>query len=142
MPNVPEFKRGDLIESHPAWDIYRANPTMHLGLDLKRPVFRDEEIVGLPFETRLYGTMYHWFRFGSVISYALKHDEDPLNSYRQTLERGQKTHWLNPCATILSDTPTAKESRVACDWAEEIIFEGRLFTIEKDFNNNAKLLPA
>lgn len=139
MKAIPEFKRGKLIASHPAWDIYEAKPQQHLSLQLKRPTFAAGDVIGLPFDTKRYGILHNWFQFGSSVSYALQYNEDPISAYAQSYAKREKTHWLNLLPSVVCDTQKEKEIRVACDWDAEIIFEGRLFKITKAPNSNADL---
>jgi hypothetical protein len=139
---IPDFKKGELIASYPAWDIYRAKPRIYLGFreGISRPIFSANDILGLPFETQRYGTMYHWFTFGSVASYALHCDKCPIEAWCKARARGHKLYWLNPNGSILTAEKRAKEDRVALDFEDEIIFEGHLFRIVKEANQNAGLV--
>lgn len=139
------LKTGAIIQDHPAFEIRRAVAKQHHGLDAEYPQFRAGDILGLPFETARYGTMYHWFIFGSVASYALQYNECPIEAVAKVQERiargetGHQLHWLNPTGSMLTAEARAKETRVALDWGDWLIFEGRIFEVTKAANNNATL---
>jgi hypothetical protein len=140
MPNVPKFKLGALLHSFPAWDIYEAAPRMHYDLQVARPTFMACDVVGLPYATKRHGILHHWFTFGSAVSYALEYREDPIEAHSKAVENGHLTHWLNTLPTTLTSDTLPKEDRVAVDWGDEVIFEGKLFKIMRAPNNNANLI--
>jgi hypothetical protein len=142
MPNVPEFKRGALLHSFPAWDIYEAKPRWHYDLQVSRPTFSYEDLVGVPFQTERHGTLHQWFRFGSTVSYALANCEDPIAFYQKDLNSGAKTHWLTTMPASLTSDTQDKEIRVSVNWGDEVIFEGKLFRITEAPNHNANLIGA
>jgi hypothetical protein len=140
MPNVAKFKLGALLHSFPAWDIYEAAPRLHLDLQVARPTFKSGDIVGIPFQTKNHGTLHNWFKFGSAVSYALAYCEDPIAAYSRCLKDGHPTHFLSKMPTVLTSDTHDKETRVAVDWGDEVIFEGMLFKIMQAPNSNAKLI--
>ena len=48
--------------------------------------------------------MWRRFSFGSVVSSALSSNNsyDPIASYEDSVAKGEETHWLYPCATVLT----------------------------------------
>ncbi len=132
-------KTGAILQDHPAFEIRAAVPERHLGLKADLPIFRAGDMVGLPFETARYGTMYHWFTFGSAASYALQYGECPISAYQDAQAKGHKTHWLNATPTTITAEARAKETRVAVGWDDKVIFEGRIFEIVREANQNAGL---
>jgi len=138
---IAEYQKGELIQSHPEFDIYAAKPTLNYDLKFSLPHFKAGDEVGLPFDTAKYGILYHWFMFGSAASFALENYGDPIASYQKELERGHKTHWLITLPTTISNRAPEKIDKLACKWSEKVLFEGRCFTIEKTFNGNANLVP-
>lgn len=137
--NPPEWKRSALIADYPAWTIYRAKPRKHYDTGRTLPQFSACEILGLPFVTKRHGIQYQWFQFGSAVSYALQNGDCPIKSYQQAQERGHKTHWLNSTGTTLTAEPQEKQIRLALNFGEEVIFEGRVFRLDPAANNNADL---
>lgn len=130
----------EIIADFPAWTIIRAKPRFHYGLKVELPTFKAGDIVGLPFESRNHGIMHHWFRFGSVISYALENDECPMAAMAKTVERGHNRYWLNPVSSMLMSERSPKEVRPAISWSERIAFQGRIFTVRPAANSNAELV--
>lgn len=132
-------KTGTILQDHPAFEIRAAAPERHSGLKADLPIFRAGDLVGLPFETARYGTMYHWFTFGSAASYALAYAECPIRAHQDAQAKGHKTHWLNASPTTITAEARAKETRVAVEWGDKVIFEGRIFEIVREANQNAGL---
>lgn len=132
-------KTGAIIQDHPAFEIRAAVAEQHHGVKSTLPIFRAGDLVGLPFETARYGTMYHWFAFGSAASYALAYAECPIAAFNQAKDRGHKTHWLNTQPVTITSDARAKETRVAVGWGDKVIFEGRIFEVVREPNQNAGL---
>lgn len=130
----------EVIQDHPAYSIHKPVPTRHFDLDREVVKIYADDIIGLPFDSTRHGTMYHWFRVGSVVSYALAYCEDPIATYARAKEKGHNLHWLNAMAVSITNQRRAKERRVGMSWGDEVAFEGRLFRIEKAPNQNARLV--
>lgn len=139
-PKYSQDMSGEIIQDWPAFTIRKAVSRSDYRTGKTLPTFKDRDIVGLPFKNRNDEVMYHFFYFGSVASYALENGECPYDAARTAETSGHKKYWLIPCSTMLTAEDTPKEQRVAVDWWQEIIFEGRSFTIKPDANRNAKLV--
>ena len=80
------------------------------------------------------------FHPGSVVSYAMKHKDCPIEAIDQARERGEKTHWLNGVALVISNPPTIYETpRVRIAFGDRVVFEGRIFEVTRAPNRNASL---
>ena len=136
---------GDIIQDHPAFQIRKAVPKMHYGLKVKLPIFKAGDLVGLPFKGRGSEILHHWFRFGSIVSYALENDECPIASVKIAMDHiragraEHKLHWLIPTGSMITAEKRAKETRVAIGWKDRLIFEGRIFEVVPEANGNAGL---
>jgi hypothetical protein len=76
---------------------------------------------------------------GSAVSYALANNDDPIKSYNQEKERGHPTHWLSQNATVLTSHKQARKVLVKVEVGTAVYFEGRLFEIIAEANNNLGL---
>ena len=120
-----------VVASFPAYDVVTPKVCSLTNL----PVFKAGETVALQ-GTRVYGI----FTFGSVASFALEMNDCPIESYQDAVEKGHKTHWLNANAVTISADRQAKETHYEINVGDEILFEGIVFKVEKDWNRNLKLI--
>lgn len=83
------------------------------------------------------------FRFGSVVSDAVRYHECPIDALAREMGRGGSAlHYLMAQASVISDPPAKLEDVDAeLHWGDRVVFEGRVFTVEPDHNHNAKLVP-
>ncbi len=112
-------------------DHYRKNPDYQGRISFKHG---DRLLVG----------KYDVFKVGTVVSYALESGNDPIACYLETVERGQKTHWLNPEASCIHNGPRSTEviydlSRSMGD-VGTIWIEGKAFTLKYAPNRNIDLV--
>lgn len=121
-----------VVDSFPAYDVIKPHTLSPFDL----PVFKADDTVGVK-APRGY---YKQYSFGSAASYALKNYECPIESYNQTVERNQETHWLNQCAVSLSASKQEKKTIYEINVNDEIIFEGVVFQVKTAPNDNLKLV--
>jgi len=125
----------EIVDSYPAYDIIKPRKCTLTNL----PVFKYNDVVGLKKESRLY-SFSSMFTFGSVVSYAIKNNSDPIESYNDAIDRGHDLHWLNSNCVSITSNDEAKETYYEININDEILFEGIVFRVEKDWNNNLKLV--
>lgn len=126
------YLKQDLIASFHAYDVFEraadytgfVNITAQdtLGLDSGRGFFRT-------------------YSPGSVVSYALQYNEDPIAAVERAQKRGELLRWINANATCISANRQAREVLVQVRIGMRVRFEGLLATIEADHNNNLKFVP-
>lgn len=128
------------IADFPAYRIYQA---------YEGRKFKHGDKIALPFETRSHGTLWHFFRLGTVAGYAIERGEDPIaeidrvqihnaaNKYDQ-----HKLYWANACAVVLHNGPVTKEEVPGFNFGDTIILQGKVFKLEPDHNDNVKLVEA
>jgi hypothetical protein len=126
MRYVPE-----VVASFPAYDVIK--PRICTLTDL--PVFKDGDVVALE-KPRF----YRMFTFGSVVSFSINSNDDPIKSYNDAVERGHDLHWLNSNCVSISSNSVAKETYYEIKIDDEILFEGIVFKVAKDWNDNLKLV--
>ena len=54
---------------------------------------------------------------------------------------GGKQVWINANCTVLSSSPTAKESAYEVKIGQRVYMQGAYYTVEKAANNNLHLAP-
>lgn len=128
MRYVPE-----VVASYPAYDLIKPR---YCSLT-NYPVFKDNDTIAVKLKGKRIESI---FTFGSVISYALENNSDPLEAYNDAVERGHKTHWLNANCVTLTAGKREKETHYYLELGDEVLFEGIIFRIEEDWNNNLKLV--
>ncbi len=69
--------------------------------------------------------------FSSVASYALEYAECPINAVLHAIEHGHSLHWLNPECHIVDGTKPNLEGVKNVRYGQKVLFEGRLFVIDK-----------
>lgn len=126
MRYVPE-----VVASYPAYDIIKPRVCQFTNL----PVFKSHDVVALK-KPRF----YKMFTFGSVASFALENGDDPLESYEESKAKGHALYWLNANCVAITAHDEPKETYYEVNYGDEVLFEGKIFTVEKDFNDNLKLV--
>ncbi len=138
------FTKQAVVESFPAYDIVEreANYTGFVNIT-------SDDTLGLKCTMRHRNeSFYRTYTPGSVASYALKNNRDPIEAIEDTkrkmVERpydGHKLHWINANGACISSSPRPRELLVNVTLGMRVCFEGLHFTIERDFNNNLKFVP-
>ncbi len=136
---MTEIREAEVIADYPAWTIRRAKPRHHFDLGIDLPTFQSGDILGLPFKTAHHGILHSWFKFGSVVSYALAYSECPIEAYERARKTGNEIYWLTQMPTMLTSSHTPKENRVALEFGDKLIFEGHIFELVPEANRNAGL---
>jgi hypothetical protein len=67
---------------------------------------------------------------GSVVSYALRNDECPIEAVTRAKLYGHKVHYFTPMPSVLSDPPMPPESFIDVQVGDLIQLEGRLFWVD------------
>jgi ribosome-associated protein YbcJ (S4-like RNA binding protein) len=80
------------------------------------------------------------FTFGSVVSFAMKNGQCPINSFKQAVDRGHQTHWLNANAAVIHDGPKTQRKVVQLQKDDTVEFEGRRFKLAPASNRNWDLV--
>ena len=64
-----------------------------------------------------------------------------MQAVARATQRKHPLHWINACATALTSHKQAKRNLVAVFYGMRVRFEGQLFTIERDHNDNLRFVP-
>ncbi len=127
------FQKQTEVERFPAYIIYRREPTRDGHVEITAA-----DKLGLK-HPRGY---YHTFRPGSVVSYALEYNECPIEAVADAKAKGHQLHWIQACASVITAHHRDAELLIEVTIGMKVRFEGLIATIERDHNNNLKLVPA
>lgn len=83
--------------------------------------------------------MWRKFSFGSVVSSALKNNNDPIAEYEDALTKNEQTHWLYPCGTALTSHDEGQDVLYGLQIGDIIHFEGRDFTLVRNGRDHISL---
>jgi len=131
MSNAP------IIHDYPAYSIHEPQVAPLRGM----PVIRSDENIMIYMDGK-YGGLWHEFSPGSVVSYSLKYDDDPIEAVQRAKKLGHKLKWINKCAVSITSEKRAKQWFYGFELGDKVWFEGEAFTLELDWNRNVKLVPA
>lgn len=122
----------ETLADYPAYSIHA--PVIWAAYNA--PVLRHGEDIMIRYNGR-------WTQFspGSVAGYAIECDDDPVEAIDRARERGHEMKWINSCAVSLTSHKRAKAAYFGLELGTPVYFEGEYFTLEKDWNNNVKLVP-
>ena len=124
------YKKDTLVESFPAYDIYQRDT-----YDGKFINVTVDDVLGLKHPRGF----YHTFYCGSVISYALSNNDDPIAYYETAKARGEQMYWINARGAMLTAHKRDPEKVIAIEVGTLIKFEGVLFEIVPAPNDNLHL---
>ncbi len=83
------------------------------------------------------------FTPNTVVSYALRYNEDPIAAHERAVARGHQTHWMNQDAVALTDGPHGpQEIVVGLGIGQLVQLEGRLFRLAAASNGNVDLMKS
>lgn len=125
------FKKQALVQSFPAYDIFERECASHGAVELTAG-----ENLGLDSGKGF----YREYTISSVVSYSLEYNECPIAAVDKAKERGHALYWINSCGAMLSASKQQKKNLISVHFGLKVRFEGKFFTIEKDHNNNLKLV--
>ena len=113
------YKKQELIESYPAYNIYKRDTTHRGYIEITH-----EDILGVK------GNGYYaLYSPGSVVSYTLQYNDDPIAALERAKERGENLYWLTEHSVVISSNPAPAKTVVAVQDGDKVRFEGREFTI-------------
>ena len=141
--NVTEYFEPDLtvIADHPAYTIHRPvrKYSSVAGCDIV--TLSDGDEFGMAFFSKNYGVQHHWFQIGSVVSYSLKSGSCPIEALARATNLGHDLHFVFGLGASITSDRKAKTDKIALEWGQMIVFEGRIFELRKAPNDNVRLAP-
>jgi hypothetical protein len=90
-------------------------------------------------ETRTHGTLWDFYRLGSVEDYALQYNEDPAEHIARATERGENLYWANLQGVTLSAHRQAHKYVRGVKLGDVITFKGKSFRLDPAPNRNVTL---
>jgi hypothetical protein len=118
------------IADYPAYRIVEPQP---------RKVWKADETFAIPYHSARYGTLWHFYMLGSVVSYAQRYSNCPIAALDRARKNGHDLHFAIALPTVVSSTPSPKATVVGLGWGDRIAFEGRTFELVKANNDNVSL---
>lgn len=125
------YKKSYVVAKYPAYTVVKRDTISNNGVVYYNLVARDKLIT-----KKHLGT----YTVGSVVSYALEYNENPIEEYNRCVANGHATHWINSDGATISNMKKDPYDVIEVDYGDVVMFEGVLFTIEKAPNNNLKLV--
>jgi plastocyanin domain-containing protein len=119
------YQKPEVLESYPAYDVITFAPAENGNINLKA---QDMLI-----------NNFHSYKMSSVASNALENGECPIKAYNRTVEKKQETHYIIAVGACLTSHKRAKGTRVRVEVGQKVNFEGRVYEITKQNNNNLGL---
>jgi len=122
----------EVVASFPAYDVIKPRKCSLTGL----PVFKANDVVAVSGSRN-----YKMYTFGSVVSYAIANNDDPIESYNSSVACGHDLYWLNKNCVSITSNNEAKETYLELNIGDEILFEGIVFRIDANWDKSPKLVP-
>lgn len=129
------FTKQTKIGSCPAYDVFKREVDPRVGAIN----ITTKDTLGLKVG-RGDRTFYRRYSPGSCASYALQYNECPIAAFDRAVKNGHKTHWLNQDSTVIADCDLKREEVIEVEIGQEVFFEGHLFEIVSEPNNNLGLM--
>lgn len=130
------FKHDTLVASYPAYNVFERTATIsgftHIDTD---------DILAVEVKHRN-GGFYRTYLPGSVASYALEYNECPFEARERALANKHPLYYIIARGSVMTDHKREAEKVVRVTFGMKVIFQGKPFTIEEDFNNNLKFVAA
>lgn len=135
------YKKDTPVAVYPTLVVKRREP--HQVNPLGLPEASDFMLTELTAQDLLVVKGQHTRRYkpGSVVSYSLEYNNDPIEAVEHALARRQPLHWINPEASVLSSHRLEAEVAIEVEIGMLVRFEGLVATIETAPNNNLRFQP-
>jgi hypothetical protein len=88
------------------------------------------ENIAIPYESRRHGTLWHLCRINSVVSYAMRYGECPVEALDRARKINEKLWWINKLPTTIDGLGRPKVTYTGLKEGQIIRFEGRIFRIK------------
>lgn len=126
-----------LISQSPAFNLFERTPDYTGYVNITAA-----DTIGLMVKCKHHGDEYlDTFSPGSVVSYALKYNECPIEAVEHAKRHGHDLHWINADAVVVSAHKRPAKDVVRVTLGMRVRFEGLLATIEKAPHGNLRFAP-
>lgn len=112
------------IDEKPAYILYEG-----------KSYYADEDLIGVPYKSINYGTMYKFYRLGSVVNFAITSGRCPFKMVEECKERGEELHWANPKTMALTSHKQDRFWAFYQPYGSTIKFHGKTFQIMGEHGN-------
>lgn len=132
----------EIIASFPAYDVVQRE--VKKGLYYKGAYRSDVEYTVITTEDRLgmnHKGVHREYSAGSVVSYAMEKGYCPIDAIEKAVANKHKLHWINASGASIVSHNRPRWILVEVNVGMVVLFEGRLFTITSEPNNNLGLAP-
>jgi hypothetical protein len=102
--------------------------------------FKDGDQIAVPYESRHYGTMFDFFTLGTVIGYAVRNGDDPIECLKRATENGHKLYWANKNSVCLHNGPRVQIEVPGFNVGDTIHLQGKTFRLDRAPNQNIELV--
>jgi hypothetical protein len=119
------------IADYPAYRIVEPAP---------RKEWQADETFAMPIQTRSHGTLWHFYKLGSVVSYALRTNSCPIAAIDRARANKHEMHFAFALSTVLTAWERPKETVIGLGWGDHIKFQGHTFQLVKAPNDNVRLV--
>ncbi len=122
------YQKSSVEKSYPAYDIVVLEPDQNGYINLK-----SGDIISVgdkPQSKRV---------VSSVMSYALENGECPIKAHKRALELGHEIYYVMALGAMLSSSPQARETRIRVEYGQRVNFQGHVFQIVQQPNDNVGL---
>jgi hypothetical protein len=102
--------------------------------------FRDGDEIAIPYETKSHGTLYNFFKMGSVAGYAVHNGDDVETSLQRARDNGHDLFYAYGLGTCLTAHKVDQKTVALLNYGDVIKAFGRFFRLDKAPNNNVELV--
>jgi hypothetical protein len=103
-----------------------------------------EELLALPYESARHGRLYRTYTLGSVVSYALRNGDDPVEAVDNARNSGHELVYIFGNGVTLSASKMEPKKHILVHVGMLVRFEGRTYELIAQPNSNLglKFVPA
>lgn len=131
---MPILHTENILADYPAFEVRKARKSNE---GVVRVHHNDEFSLNVP--TRSDRDSYHKFSFFSISGYALQFANCPFDAHERADKFGQKKFVVTGWGPMITSHEQDKKTLVGLVFGDTIQFEGKLFTLEPDADNNIRL---
>lgn len=102
--------------------------------------FRDGDEIAIPYQSRNHGTLYHFFKMGSVAGYAVEYGDDVEDALARARSNGHALHYAYGLGTMLTADKQAQKIVALLNYGDTIKAFGRYFRLDRASNDNVTLV--
>lgn len=121
----------EIVKVYPAYTIVRMEEDHE---------YSDGEDFAVAYESRNHGTLYHFYCFGSVETYAEKNGMNGKEAIKRAMENGHELYYAYALGVMLTSTKQPHRTYPLLSIGQTFKFRGKTFMLTPAPNNNVRLL--